>query len=137
MYQRVAICIDFSTVDKLAISNALAQGGKGAEYLLIHVVETAGAMVYEHEIADRETTEDTAALANYIEQITARGYKANSKVGFGNPRRKIPELVLEFNADLLVMGAHGHKWFKDLIFGTTLNTVRHRVNIPVLIVKEK
>jgi hypothetical protein len=24
-----------------------------------------------------------------------------------------------------------------LIFGTTLDTVRHRVNIPVLIVKEK
>jgi len=36
---------------------------------------------------------------------------------------------------LLVMGAHGHRAFKDLIFGTTLDAVRHNVKIPVLIVK--
>ena len=28
-----------------------------------------------------------------------------------------PQLVKEFNADLLIMGAHGHRGFKDLIFG--------------------
>jgi len=36
-----------------------------------------------------------------------------------------------------VMGAHGHKFLKDLIFGATVDTVRHRVDIPVLVVKEK
>ena len=46
-------------------------------------------------------------------------------------------MVKEFNADLLVMGAHGHNLIKDLIFGTTVDTVRHRVKIPVLIVREK
>jgi manganese transport protein len=46
-------------------------------------------------------------------------------------------MVKEFQADLLVMGAHGHKFFKDLIFGATVDTVRHRVDIPVLVVKEK
>jgi manganese transport protein len=48
------------------------------------------------------------------------------KIGFGNPKRIIPEIVTQFNADLLVMGAHGHNWFKDLIFGTTVDIVRHR-----------
>jgi manganese transport protein len=57
------------------------------------------------------------------------------KVGYGNPKRIIPEIVNVFEADLLVMGAHGHNWAKDLIFGTTVDTVRHRVNIPVLIVR--
>jgi manganese transport protein len=32
------------------------------------------------------------------------------------------------------MGAHGHKGFKDLLFGTTVDAVRHKVKIPVLIV---
>ena len=58
-------------------------------------------------------------------------------MGYGNPKKIIPVLVKEFNSDLLVMGAHGHKLIKDLIFGTTVDTVRHRVNIPVLIVREK
>ncbi len=59
------------------------------------------------------------------------------KIGYGNPKRRIPVIVKEFNADLLVMGAHGHKFLKDLIFGTTVDTVRHRVSIPVFIVREK
>jgi manganese transport protein len=45
--------------------------------------------------------------------------------------------VRGFDADLLVMGAHGHLFWKDLIFGTTLGAVRHRVNIPLLIVRER
>jgi manganese transport protein len=44
-------------------------------------------------------------------------------------------MVSEFGADLLVMGAHGHRFLKDLVFGTTLNTVRHRIKIPILIVR--
>ena len=32
------------------------------------------------------------------------------------------------------MGAHGHKGFKDLLLGTTVDAVRHKIKIPVLIV---
>lgn len=137
VFKRVAICVDFSSVDTLAIGSALAQGGKDAEYMVVHIVETAGAMVYGEEIADLESSEDAASLEVYLKQIQEKGFTVTSKIGYGNPRKVIPTLVNDFNADLLVMGAHGHEWFKDLIFGTTLNTVRHRVKIPVLIVKEK
>jgi manganese transport protein len=74
-------------------------------------------------------------LENYRNQLVEKGYDVEIKVGFGNPQRRIPKMVTAFEADLLVMGAHGHKFFKDLIFGTTVDTVRHRVNIPVLIVR--
>lgn len=136
-YTRVAVTVDFTSVDKLAIENAIAQGGKQAHYLIIHVVETAGAMVYGSDIHDHESKEDSAALDVYLQQLHANGYSAEAKVGFGNPRKRIPELVRAFDANLLVMGAHGHTWMKDLIFGTTLDTVRHRVDIPVLIVRDK
>lgn len=136
VYRRVAVTIDFSSVDSLAIRSAIAQGGKDAQYIIVHVVETAGAMVYGSDIADRESKEDAAALQNYLHQLHDLGYEAELKIGYGNPRRTIPKIVTEFDADLLVMGAHGHNFIKDLIFGTTLNTVRHRVKIPVLIVRE-
>ena len=135
VYRRIAITVDFSSVDELAIRSAVAQGSKEAYYVLIHVVETAGAMVYGSEMADLESTRDKEALEKYLSQLQGLGYKAELKIGFGNPKRRIPEMVQEFDADLLVMGAHGHKLVKDLIFGTTLDTVRHRVKIPVLIVR--
>ena len=38
--------------------------------------------------------------------------------------------------DLIVMGAHGHRGLKDLIFGNTINGVRHEAGAPVLVVGE-
>ncbi|WP_276373893.1 Nramp family divalent metal transporter [Chryseolinea sp. H1M3-3] len=136
-YHRIAVTIDFGKMDNETIRSAIAQGGINARYLLLHVVETAGAMVYGSDIEDQESAEDTLALENYKNQLVDKGYDVEIKIGFGNPRSTIPEMVKEFQADLLVMGAHGHKFFKDIIFGATVDTVRHRVDIPVLVVKEK
>ncbi|MFN6090092.1 MAG: Nramp family divalent metal transporter [Cyclobacteriaceae bacterium] len=135
IYKKIAITIDFSSVDSICIQSAMAQGGKNASYLLVHVVETAGAIWYGSEIADSESSVDTASLQDYLDQLKQQGYQVEMQIGYGNPKQIIPELVTKFDADLLVMGAHGHKWAKDLIFGTTVDTVRHRVAIPVLIVR--
>lgn len=134
-YKRIAITLDFSKSDSTTISHALAQGGKQAEYLLIHVVETVGAIMLGQDVNDLETGEDKKNLELYAENIKNIGYQCQVQIGFGNPKSSIPQMVKDFNADLLVMGAHGHKGFMDMILGTTLNTVRHRVNIPVLIVR--
>jgi manganese transport protein len=136
VYKRIAVTLDFSSIDNLTVQSALAQGGQQAQYILLHVVETAGAMVYGSDIADHESSEDRDSLENYRVQLEAKGYKVEMRIGYGNPTRKIPSMVKDFDADLLVMGAHGHRFFKDLIFGTTVDTVRHRVKIPVLIVRE-
>ncbi len=136
-YKRIAICIDFSAMDSVAIRSALTQGGKEANYLLLHIVETAGAMIYGSEIADFESGRDAQNIREYAQQLIDRGYQVDTQIGFGNPRRTIPRMVKDFDADLLVMGAHGHRLFKDLILGTTVDTVRHRVGIPVLIVQDK
>lgn len=136
VYNRIAVTLDFTSVDTLTIQSAIAQGGKQARYVLLHVVETAGAMVYGSDIADHESSEDKVSLENYRNQLVDLGYNVEVMIGYGNPQRRIPKMVTDFQADLLVMGGHGHKFFKDLIFGTTVDTVRHRVNIPVLIVRE-
>ncbi len=136
-YKRIAVALDFSKLDGENISNALAQGGKKAEYLLIHVVESAGALVMKNEIRDYEFHSDQKYLHEYAEQLNALGFNVGTKIGYGNPKKAIPLLVKEFRADLLIMGAHGHKGFKDFLFGATVDAVRHRVKIPVLIVRKK
>ena len=134
-YHRVAITVDFSSSDSKAISNAIAQGGTTAEYILIHIVETAGARMMDHEIDDLETLSDKYNLEKYKNELTSKGFIIQTKLGFGNPKKSIPEIVNNTNCDLLVMGAHGHRALKDILFGTTLDVVRHNVKVPVLIVK--
>jgi manganese transport protein len=134
-YKRIAVAIDFSTTDHTNISHALAQGGTQATYLLIHIVETAGALMMGSDIKDFETGSDLENLKKYAGELNGKGYHCELKIGYGNPKRAIPESVNDFHADLLVMGAHGHRGIKDLIFGTTVDAVRHRVKVPVLIVR--
>ena len=134
-YKNIAITVDFSASDNNAISSAIGQGGKDANYILIHIVETAGARMMENEIEDLETATDKINLKKYKANLMEQGYNVEIKLGFGNPKKIIPEIVNGIECDLLVMGAHGHKALKDILLGTTLDTVRHKVKVPVLIVK--
>ena len=133
-YKRIAITVDFSDLDVKTIQNAMSQGGNDCEYMLIHIVETAGARLLGQDILDYETTQDANYLQSYAEDMMNKGYTAYYHLGFGEPSKTIPNIIKEFDADLLVMGAHGHKWMKDLLLGQTVNSVRHKVNIPVLVV---
>lgn len=105
-------------------------------YVLIHVVESAGALLLGDDIRDKETSDDEERLEFYARELRKKGYTVETHLGFGNPKKNIPEAVEHFQADLLVLGAHGHTFFKDLIFGTTVDSVRHSVSIPVFIVRE-
>ncbi len=134
-YNRIAITVDFSSSDSKAISNAFSQGGKSASYILIHIVETAGARMMGSDIDDLETLSDQSNLEKYKTDLESKGYIIETKLGFGSPKKSIPDIVNNCDCDLLVMGAHGHRALKDLLFGTTLDEVRHNVKVPVLIVK--
>ncbi len=135
-YDRVVVALDFSFADASVIRHALAMGSKDSEYLFIHIVESATALVYGDETDDMESVSDEKRIEQFTERFREKGFIIQTNVGYGNPKKLIPEYVSEFNADLLVMGSHGHGWFKDLLFGTTIEKVRHRVSIPVLIVRE-
>ncbi len=133
-YKYIAIGVDFSTADQKSISSALQLGGKEAVYKLIHVVETPGALLYGSNTDDHETISDEEFLNSYKTELEQQGYVIEVELGFGSPKRVIPKIVNDGNFDLLVLGSHGHKMFKDLMFGTTVDSVRHRVKIPVFIV---
>jgi manganese transport protein len=137
IYERVVVALDFSKADSGVVQHALATAGKNAEYLFVHIVESAAALVFGDETDDLETGSDEKRLQEYTENLIKEGYHIETKIGNGPPKVLIPQLTAEFRAQLLVMGAHGHGWFRDFLFGTTIETVRHKVKIPVLIVRNK
>jgi manganese transport protein len=134
-YKKIAVTLDFSAHDTPTLAQAMAAGGKEAEYILIHVVESAGAIAFGKDTVDMETQKDFMQLRSYADELNRLGYRARPELGFGRPTRIIPVIVKQQEADLLVMGAHGHRGIKDLIFGETINAVRHRIHIPLLAVK--
>ncbi|WP_426090502.1 Nramp family divalent metal transporter [Flavobacterium sp. DSR3-2] len=133
--KNIAVSVDFSDADEVALNNAFELGGIGAQYTLIHVVETVGAMIYGENIDDHETLIDEKLLEQYKAMLTEKGYKVATQLGFGKPNKVIPEIINKGEFDILIMGTHGHTGFKDLIFGTTVDKLRHKIDIPLLIVK--
>ncbi len=133
--KNIAIAVDFSSADAVAINSAFELGGMQAKYTLIHVVETVGAMVYGKNIEDQETLIDLKLLEEYKNMLSEKGYEVKTKLGFGKPNRVIPEIINSEKFDVLVMGTHGHTGIKDLIFGTTVDKLRHKISIPLFIVK--
>ena len=135
VYQEIAVALDFTETDKKTLLHALHIGGKEAKYFLFHAVESVGAVVMGSDIGDGETSADKITLMQYVSALAEMGYQSEAVIGYGSPRKTIPRLVEEKGADILVMGAHGHKLLKDLIFGATVDAVRHAVKIPVLVVR--
>lgn len=133
--KNIAISVDFSSADSIALNSAFELGGKQAKYTLIHVVETVGAIMYGDNTDDHETTIDEKLLAEYQIMLEEKGFTVVVKLGFGKPHSVIPKIVNEGDFDVLVMGTHGHTGFKDIIFGTTVDKLRHKISVPLLIVK--
>lgn len=134
-YTSIGITVDFSKNDPATIRHAMIQGGKEASYHLIHIVETAAARYHGKAAMDHETLSDAENLDKYCRNLAALGYKAIPHIGFGRAATAIAEITKTNHMVLLVMGAHGHKGLKDVIFGTTVEAVRHKITIPVLVVR--
>ena len=133
-FKNIGISIDFMGNEQKIIQSALHQGGKSASYTLIHVVESAAARYLGENVQDHETQLDRQNLVKYEKRMRELGYNTNIKIGYGNTASAIIKIAQEKELDLLVMGTHGHTGFKDLALGTTVDNVRHKIKIPLLIV---
>lgn len=132
--QHIAIALDFTNNDERLIAHALSQGKQYASYTLLHIVESVSASYLGAASDDTETRKDRERLQSYAEQLTKLGYTVRVELGFKNRVSEIVRLVKAADADLLVMGAHRHCGIKDYLFGETIESVRHQLEIPVLII---
>lgn len=133
-YSHIGIAIDFSGKDEKIIQNALMLGGNSASYTFIHIVESAAARYLGKDASDFETESDKKNLEKYKQRLEQMNYKAAVQIGFGNPANELSKIITKENMDLLVMGTHGHRGLKDLIFGSTVDAVRHKIKIPVMVI---
>ena len=133
---RIAIAVDFTSGDANLIKSAISQAHAGTELILIHVVESVTASYFQEISDDEESRKDKERLELYAATLSEKGYKVQFVVGYQNRVKEIVRIVNTTEAQLLVMGAHHHYGWKDYFFGETIESVRHKVKIPLLIVQQ-
>ena len=136
-YKRILVPLDHTSLDRDALAHAAALAkAQGARLFLLHVEEGVTSQVY----GPLSSTAEVEAGREYIDEVvdSLRHYDIDVETAVrhsSDPRREIVKYAQEIKADLLVMGAHGHGVLKDLIFGDTINPVRHALKIPILVVR--
>ncbi|RYY38254.1 MAG: iron/manganese transporter [Chitinophagaceae bacterium] len=133
-YSAIALALDFSRFDQTLLAHALGHAKPGTRFVLIHVVESASARIHGKESDDLETRKDLEQLELYAEELRKLGFEAGTLLGYHSRAREIVRLVKESGAEMLIIGAHGHRGMLDWIYGQTIDSVRHALKIPVLIV---
>ena len=78
---------------------------------------------------------DRAYLAETMENLKSQGISVMSHLALGDPPTEILRTAEKENCDLIAMTSHGHRLIGDLLFGSTINEVRHKTSIPVLLVR--
>ncbi len=136
-YKRILVPLDHTSLDRDALAHAAALAkAQGARLFLLHVEEGVTSQVY----GPLSSTAEVEAGREYLDEVveSLRHYDIDVETAIrhsSDPRREIVKYAQEMKADLLVMGAHGHGVLKDLIFGDTINPVRHALKIPILVVR--
>jgi manganese transport protein len=135
-FRHIALAVDYTDNDRAIIAYALKLAEPDTRFTLIHIVESAASHAIGEETQDLETQQDKLRMEQYEALFRDKGFEAQGRIGFRQRIRSIADIVNSEQADLLVVGSHGHRSIKDFIFGETVNALRHRVRIPVFIAQQ-
>ena len=140
MYQKILVALDNSPTDQAMIPHITALAKvHGSHLLLLHVADGWAARNYNRfQLADSEEMKgDRAYLEETARGLRAEGLEVETELALGEPATGILKTAAEQGCDLIAMTTHGHRFLKDLIYGSTITQVRHRASVPVLLVSAR
>jgi manganese transport protein len=134
--KHVGVALEHTEGDAKIISAAITIAkSHNTSITLIHVVNTPGVMVYGNESESAQSTNDRAYIEQLAEEIKEREFQVNTDLRYGRPVEELVKSVKANGFDLLVLGSHGHRLMGDIIYGETVDSVRHAIDIPVFVVR--
>jgi manganese transport protein len=138
MYKKILVALENSRADDSLVSHvdALARA-VGSELLLVHVADGWAARNFDKlQLAESdEMKADRAYLEATAARLRAAGLQVSTALALGNPPGEIVKTATAAQCDLIAFAAHGHKLIGDIIYGSTIDRVRHNTEIPILVVR--
>ncbi len=140
MYKQILVAIENSPADGTIVEHVerLARLA-GSRLILVHVADGWAARHFE-ELNLRESEEmieDRAYMQRIEAELAEKGFEVESILGMGDPAAEICRIATDRQVDLIAMATHGHRGVSDVLHGQTVDHVRHRVPMPVLLLKAR
>ncbi len=141
-YQNILVAIDFSSASKTAFQRAASLAkASGAKLHVAHAIETLRyrGVAYEEPLSPdsqkKERAQAKEALTEAVNDLGDDHAPASVELLDGDPRNVIVKHAEKIGADLIVLGAHGHGRFHDVLLGSISGHVSQIATCSVLIVK--
>ena len=131
VYKHILVTIDCSPVDDAIVKHvALLAAQNGAKVTLLHVV-------HAHTIDQRRIlhAEAEVCMNTHCETLRKQGLEVFPVMPIGEPGEQILKAIEKGDYDLVAMAVHGHKFPGDLLFGSVSEILKHKINIPLLLLK--
>jgi len=138
MYQRILVALENSGSDQALLPHVGKLAGLlRSELLLVHVADGWAARHFDRlKLAESEEMKaDRAYLDEAAARLRSAGLQVRVHLALGDPPTEILKAADAEKCDLIAMTTHGHRLIGDIIHGSTIEQVRHKSVIPLLIVR--
>ena len=139
MYKKIVVPLDNSPTDETILVHIrkLAQLTY-AQLVLVHVADGFAARLQDQlNLADSEEIKsDRAYLDRVCAGLQKEGFNARAILVPGKePVDGILTVAKNEGCDLIAMATHGHQFIEDMILGSVADMLRHRTDIPILMIR--
>ena len=138
MYRKILVALENGRADEALIPHVAELARlHHSHLLLIHVADGWVARNFDRlKLAESEEMKaDRAYLEATAAKLRADGLDVSTRLAAGDPPAEIVRMADAEQCDLIAMTTHGHRLIKDLILGSTIDPVRHKTSVPVLLVR--
>lgn len=138
MYKKILVALENGLADHSLLPHIIELAKiHNSALLLVHVADGWVARHFnELKLSESEEMKvDKCYLEDTAQALRKKGFKVQAHLALGNPPEEILRTASREKCDLIAMTSHGHRFFADLLFGSTIEEVRHATKIPLLIIK--
>lgn len=138
MYHKILVALDATDADQTILKHVTMLARTfDCSVVLLHVADGWAARLFGADAVSPEIRHDKAYLESVRTRLAAEGLRVEVELAYGEPSDQIIQWVEKRGCDLVAMSTHGHRFISDLLYGSTADKVRHRVDVPVLLLKAR
>ena len=138
MYRKILVALENSLADQSLLPHVEKLAALlHSELLLVHVADGWVARNFEQLklVESEEMRNDRQYLEETAGRLRAVGLQVSFHLALGDPAAEILKAAKAEQCDLIAMTTHGHRLIGDIIYGSTIESVRHKSTVPLLVVR--